>query len=160
MFDTIGSGNHHPDVSEFAAGEMDLIAEMEAIEIETNEVLETNEVIQSTEIQPVVKPPQKIEPVLESPQEIQPVLESPQEIQPVLELPQEIQPVIKSPQVVDVSVMAKIKSYWQPPAMLDRLFALRADNKPINNTDFDHICQVSLPIATGQKQAILIYHKF
>ena len=43
---------------------------------------------------------------------------------------------------LDSEMKEKIKSYWKPPDELQRIFIMRAENKSINNTDFDLICQV------------------
>ena len=118
MFGSLETDNVEPDVTD----ELALIAEMDAIEIETNELIQ-NTVIEES---PVIQKPVFEEPVIEK---------------PVIEIP--VIPPKTDVEGVDEETKELTKSYWPPPQNLNRLFKYRIDNNSIPNSDFDSICQVN-----------------
>ena len=92
--------------------ELDLIAQMDQLEFETK--------------QAILNPESEIPEISEPPMEISEIKIS----------------TPNSPEILDDLTKEKIKSYWKPDEGLNRLFQFRVENKSINNTDFDLICQV------------------
>lgn len=115
LFGTISKEDSDPfKIEPEKIEEEDLIAQMDAIEIETSQAISPEDNFEKLENQTTA------------------------EIPPNLQIDDQS----TSENLLDENIKNEIASFWIQDEKLDRIFKLREENHTISNNDFDLICQV------------------
>ena len=115
LFGTISNDGSDPfKIEPEKIEEEDLIAQMDAIEIETSQAISPEDNSEKLENQKIP------------------------EISPNLQIEHQT----TSENLLDENIKNEIASFWIQDEKLDRIFKLREENHTISNNDFDSICQV------------------
>ena len=115
LFGTISNDGSDPfKIEPEKIEEEDLIAQMDAIEIETSQAISPEDNSEKLENQKIP------------------------EISPNLQIEHQT----TSENLLDENIKNEIASFWIQDEKLDRIFKLREENHTISNNDFDLICQV------------------
>ena len=115
LFGTISNEGSDPfKIEPEKIEEEDLIAQMDAIEIETSQAISPEDNSEKLENQKIP------------------------EISPNLQIEHQT----TSENLLDENIKNEIASFWIQDEKLDRIFKLREENHTISNNDFDLICQV------------------
>ena len=115
LFETISNEKSDPfKIEPEKIEEEDLIAQMDAIEIETSQAISPEDNCETLENQITAETPPSLQ----------------------------IDGQATSENLLDENIKNEIASFWIQDEKLDRIFKLREENHTISNIDFDLICQV------------------